>query len=207
MKVRFFALLLLSILFTCGCTDYGFTDYNRIFRQECKKGNVAEVKRLITSGKIDINKMADISGPTPLMWASSYGQLEVVKILIENGADVNMKDGANWTALTCSAKKGYDSVVKFLLEHGAETDNKESPGYTALSLASIHGYEKTVEVLLQYKANVNIPDNEGRTALDKAVERNHKRIIELLKEHGAKTGAELKAEKPVPTQAPDDKMK
>jgi ankyrin repeat protein len=56
---------------------------------------------------------------TALMFAAQNGHLEISKLLIDRGADVNAKyDG--WTALMFASKKGYREVVKTLLEKGAD---------------------------------------------------------------------------------------
>jgi ankyrin repeat protein len=54
------------------------------------------------------------------MWASLYGHLNVVKLLIEEGADVNARDDAGLTALMIALGRGHTDVAQFLIEAGAE---------------------------------------------------------------------------------------
>jgi ankyrin repeat protein len=54
-----------------------------------------------------------------LLWASMYGHLEVVKLLIENGADVRAKDGV---ALRLASRYGHLEVVRLLIENGAKNE-------------------------------------------------------------------------------------
>lgn len=191
MRNKSYFLLLFGIVFLYGCSDP-----DKLFRSACANGNEAEVKKIIKSGKVDINKKAISNGPTPLMIACERKKSETVKLLLDNGADVNIKMGMDYTALFYAIENS--EIVKILLDHDADVNVKTYNGRTALLLSSWFGYYKTVEVLLQFKAEVNISDNDGKTALDKAVEKNHKEIIDLLKSHGAKTAAELKAENSAP---------
>jgi ankyrin repeat protein len=55
--------------------------------------------------------------------AAGEGHLEIVKLLLEHGADVNAKT-AYETALHLAAEKGHLEIVKFLLEHGADVNAK-----------------------------------------------------------------------------------
>jgi ankyrin repeat protein len=59
-------------------------------------------------------------GWTPLHRASINGALEVVRLLLEHGADVEAKDNDGETALQVAAYKGHDEVVELLREHGAK---------------------------------------------------------------------------------------
>jgi len=57
---------------------------------------------------------------TPLQWASYNGALEVVRLLLEQGADVEAKDEDGKTALQQAGDRGHDEIVKLLREHGAK---------------------------------------------------------------------------------------
>ena len=59
-------------------------------------------------------------GGTVLMVACMQGHYEIVKCLLESGADVNVKDKQNWTALMKAADKGHVELVKLLLAYGAD---------------------------------------------------------------------------------------
>ncbi|KAL5515199.1 hypothetical protein EMCRGX_G000331 [Ephydatia muelleri] len=55
-------------------------------------------------------------GGTALMWASGWGHMECVKVLLDRGADVNMQDKNGWTALMKASKSGHMECVKVLLD-------------------------------------------------------------------------------------------
>jgi hypothetical protein len=85
--------------------------------------------RSITAGECgaDVNSRADDGGFTPLRQASENGALEVVRLLLEHGADVEAVNGDGETALQVVGKTRYREVnqgrrggiTKLLLEHGA----------------------------------------------------------------------------------------
>ena len=57
-----------------------------------------------------------------MSWAAWKGHTDIVKLLIENGADVNEKNALGWTPLGSAAYFGYTDVVKLLIEKGADID-------------------------------------------------------------------------------------
>jgi len=59
-------------------------------------------------------------GYTALMGASEYGYTEIVKLLIEEGADVNAQDYMGYTAFNFASKEGHTEIIKLLRDAGAE---------------------------------------------------------------------------------------
>lgn len=57
------------------------------------------------------------AGQTALMLAVSHGRLDMVKMLLEAGADVNIQDEDGSTALMCACEHGHTDIVKILLSH------------------------------------------------------------------------------------------
>ncbi|MBT9536817.1 MAG: ankyrin repeat domain-containing protein, partial [Nitrospirae bacterium] len=62
------------------------------------------------------------TGNTPLMSAVGSGDINAVKRLLNEGADVNAKDSDNYSALMVAALDGYTEIVKLLIEKGADID-------------------------------------------------------------------------------------
>ncbi|OGM40069.1 hypothetical protein ABOM_011265, partial [Aspergillus bombycis] len=137
--------------------------------------------RLLLEGGADINKGRD----KPLQLAADRGHEEIVKMLLENGADPS-GGGANYsTALVCASLNGYQRVVQLLLSHGANPNEQSRECGTALAAAAGGGYEKIIETLLKHGADVNTQDEEGNTALAAAAGGGYEKIIETLLKHGA----------------------
>jgi ankyrin repeat protein len=149
----------------------------------------------------------DDEGVTPLhLAAADYGRVEVVRVLLEHGANVGAEDNKGRTPLheaadyrrieTNERVEGYVSgkveLVRVLLEHGANVGAEDSEGRTPLHVAAEHAKVEVVRLLLEHGANVGAEDNEGRTPLHKAVAREYGmvEVIRVLLEHGANVGAQ-----------------
>jgi ankyrin repeat protein len=61
-------------------------------------------------------------GNTALLYAANYGYFNIVEYLIENGADVNIRNINGWTPLMYASRDGYFNIVKCLVENGAKLD-------------------------------------------------------------------------------------
>ncbi|XP_075527937.1 KN motif and ankyrin repeat domain-containing protein 2 kank isoform X4 [Dermacentor variabilis] len=109
------------------------------------------VQRLFQLG--DVNAKAMQNGQTALMLAASHGRLEMIKLLLDAGAEPNVQDNDGSTALMCAAEHGYIEIVRILLAHpDTEVCLADNDGSTALTIAMEAGHKDTA--LLIY-ANSN----------------------------------------------------
>ncbi len=113
--------------------------------------------------------------------------LEVIKVLVERGAKVNVQlpDQTRSTPLIQAAGKGELEVVDYLLDHGADYKLLTVPGVGALQVAAGHGYTPVVERLAQAGADVNAKNYAGLTVLGSAVKGKHEETVRWLRAHGA----------------------
>ncbi|KAL5473631.1 hypothetical protein EMCRGX_G028135 [Ephydatia muelleri] len=150
--------------------------------EAAENGNVqAIVRHLEQRADIDaaaVTTATIILGPlTPLMWASRGGHVECVKVLLDRGALVNVRDNKDGrTALMRASFWGHKECVKVLLDRGALVNMQNKEGDTALHLAarkpfwldSIKEDDKAtcVKALLSHPGiDINIKNNKGRTAM------------------------------------------
>ena len=87
-----------------------------------------------------------------------------MKVLIQNGADVNAVDKNKLTALHIAAKKGHVDVAKVLIQNGADVNAVDKNKFTALHFAAENGHVDVAKVLIQNGADVNAVDDR-KTAL------------------------------------------
>merc|ERR1719327_1742114 len=104
---------------------------------------------------------------TPLIWAAKHGHLDVVKILLEAGANVDAKNKDGETALILAAGNTRQDLVVFeLLRHGANVNELSNSNESALLMASEKRNEKVMRALLEKGADVTVKSKWGMTPLD-----------------------------------------
>ena len=127
---------------------------------------------------------------TPLHAAAHNGDLEMVRVLLDYGVDIDAQNDGHCTPLDFASRNGHrnDSrVVQFLIEHGADINARASrSGFAPLHRASKNGRIEVVSLLIEHGANVEVQDKYGRTPLDVASGDQREEIMELLLEHRSK---------------------
>lgn len=89
----------------------------------------------------------------PLQDAAAKGNLATVQKLVENGANVNRRDGTGNTPLIVAALNGQTKVAKYLLDQGADIHRNAAWGYDALTYACLRNQQQTVKLLLERGAH------------------------------------------------------
>jgi len=157
-----------------------------------EKGYVDVLKKLVALKAASLNHF-DKNGNTALMAASSRGRENIVKVLRENGADVNYtipsNDGAA-TALQAALDasdftEGHMSIVKYLLDNGAHVKGRNKAGRFPLLFAADHGRTEAARLLIERGADINDADDKGNFSLLSAACQGHSGFVTLLSEKGA----------------------
>jgi ankyrin repeat protein len=133
---------------------------------------------------------------TPLHWASRWGHVQVVKELLDHGADIDAKDEGGGTPLLYACLNGHLAVVVELIPNdindttirifgkrksrGADMDAKDIDGRTPLYLASREGYLPVVKALVSCGANILVANNEGHPPIHDAVRYRRSAVSKYL---------------------------
>ncbi|KAJ9300709.1 hypothetical protein DTO271G3_1873 [Paecilomyces variotii] len=173
---------IVQLLVDCGADIKLHNEFRRSAIEGPARKDHQEVVRTLLRLGVGVNGYDGNSG-AGLVYASNSGYQQMVQLLIDHGADVNLR-GRSGTAIAVASLKGHESVVHQLLQNGADINIRGNIG-TAISAAAMGGHEDIVRVLLRHGANVNNPDNSGPTALFHASQAGNERLVELLLEHGA----------------------
>lgn len=153
-----------------------------------RKGDAKKVKAILQADPKAFSAK-DKNGDTPLHLAALHGQLDVAQILLDAGADVNVKN--NYGPFTpgdlgqqFSSNNHQDPVV-LLSAHGVDQRDMKN-GYTPLDLAEFSvNHKKMITLLVGKGADVNAQAASGATPLFWAVMRDQKDDVQFLLDHGA----------------------
>lgn len=96
-----------------------------------------------------------LTGCSPLLNAAAKGDVNKIKLLLDQGADVNDEAYFGYTPLMQASSKGHIEAVKMLLDKGANVNGYCSDGWTALSLAADEGHTDIVKLLLERGADID----------------------------------------------------
>lgn len=165
---------------------------NQQMRNAAKFGNVADCRRLCTEG-FDVDSIIDVShGSAAIHVAAASGQRDIVDVLLEAGADDDLRDTKGLCPLHLAAVHGHKSVLETLVDIGAEIrtvvaakkgrkQKVDIAGWDALMFAASAGHMDIIGELLATDGDLVLSkDSKGRTAADIARERSHLNAAEVL---------------------------
>jgi len=180
-----------------------------------KQGDASAVTKALNDGADpNVQNKVDENNEWPLLLlASDKGQTDIVRALLDKGADINAKGPKGWTALMQAAGSGHLETVKLLVERKAFVPAENDVRESALSLAQARGHSNVVaflepalkkqdyqpifeagmnvkfkemlEELLKEGYNIDAIDEQGRTMLCRAAFSGWKDKTEYLVAHGA----------------------
>jgi len=119
------------------------------------------------------------------MYATENGDLEMVKLLIENHANPNIKPFNGVTAIINAAIQNQFEIAEYLVNHGANINAQDENGVTAIHYSAAYNDFEITDMLIFYGADISIADNKGNTPLITAAYNNSYETAELLIQKGA----------------------
>jgi ankyrin repeat protein len=148
-------------------------------------GDVAALKAMLAKSPDLIHKTGDM-GATPLHTAAEEGNVDIIKLLIEDGLHTGVVDWMSNTALHVASAKGHTQAAAVLHEKGADPGARNNQNDTPLHLAADAGHVDVARMLIEAGADMNAKDYRNQTPLKRARDRGRNEVASLLLKHGAK---------------------
>lgn len=175
--------------------------------EEAVEEDVQKVKEILARSNATVNEINN-KKETPLLIATHENDIEIAKLLIDAGANINQQDAIQVSAYLYVGAQGKTEILRYMMEHAKpnqqvrnrfggnaltlaaekghlDIDHQNDYGYTALieAVALTDGskvYQEIVQELVDVGANQNLRDRYGKTALDYAKEQGYRKMIEIL---------------------------
>lgn len=168
----------------------GYNDRN-VLIEACGEGCIEIVKLILSKKKCDVNCKRGNS--TPLISAAyNDDNIEIVKLLIEAGANLDLKS-CNESALLIACTYSCNKIATLLIEKGANVNLKPIRGESCLYKAVSRNNVELIRHLIKYGANLEIknnsPDGYNNTPLIIAAFYGYLKSVNILLEHGADVNA------------------
>uniref|UniRef100_A0AAY5KLW0 Euchromatic histone-lysine N-methyltransferase 2 n=1 Tax=Esox lucius TaxID=8010 RepID=A0AAY5KLW0_ESOLU len=132
-----------------------------------KLGNLEIVTLLLETGQVDINAQ-DSGGWTPIIWAAEHKHIQVIRALLNRGADVTLKDKEMNVCLHWASFAGCAEIAEMVLNAGCPLSSVNMHGDTPLHIAAREGFFECVTLFLSRGADIDIMNREGDTPLSLA---------------------------------------
>ncbi|HUI07688.1 MAG TPA: ankyrin repeat domain-containing protein [Verrucomicrobiae bacterium] len=168
------AVLLAMALSLTSCASYPLS-------AAVRSNDVQRTRTLLDAGA-NVNAGKNVP---PLIDAAYYGNVEIVRMLLEKGATVDCQNKHGLTPLNWAAGNGHADVARLLIEHGADVQHVSLDGVPVLVDAASGGNVDIVRMVLDKGAPVDCQNKYGLTPLMWAAAKGHSDVARLLIEHGA----------------------
>jgi len=153
----------------------------------CWHGMTSSVIRMLELKSIDMEarRRGAEDGRTCLMTAAWGNHLNICRLLIDKGADIEAKGSNGWIPLHSAAYQGLIEIARLLCDHGADIEARDDNGLRPLHYAARYDNISVVKELIEVRnADVNARNDDGGTALRIARVHSHADIADYLVSHG-----------------------
>jgi len=149
----------------------------------CKQDDYDHVVYQVEVVKVDVNKQRK-DGETALVSAIHNKNLKIIKYLCEHGADINLKDNVDNTALLHSIYVDSE-IALYLIQLGADITIKNKLNETPMHFAAMAGDLVISKILIERGLDINIPNINNHTPVMLATGNKHIKLVKLLLENKA----------------------
>lgn len=181
-----FSLIAITVLFSLSA--FATKDETARLADAVESNNMKKARAAIAAGA-DVNFQSTTS--TILLRAVKLNQVEMVKLLLDNKADINqVKPVDRFSGLMIAAKHNNLEVAKLLISRGIDVSMTTVIGRNALHIAALSDSIDVARVLVN-DTNIDVNAREGLCALAVAARQDHREIVSLLKnQEGEKAPSE-----------------
>jgi len=172
------ALVLTARAKTEAATEHAEKRYASLY-QAVKAGDLVEVKRLIAK-TADLNAFDKEDRLTPLGVAADRGHAEIVKVLLDSGAKVDIAASEGYSPLYYAILNHHEETARVLISGGANVNLTQDKNDTPLLTAIWGDQTDVVKTLLNAGANAKLKDDKGISPLQQAVDGGNPGIVTLL---------------------------
>ena len=149
----------------------------------CEAGLFIVVEKLLHEDRSRLDEF-NICDFTPLQIACEYGHLDVTRLLIDKGADMNQVDNFERTLLTAACLHGHLDVARLLIDNGANVNKADNKGVTPIYVACWHSHMDIAQLLIDNGADINEPVIDGTTPLSMSCYRQNLDVVRFLIDKG-----------------------
>ncbi|NNF84361.1 MAG: hypothetical protein HKM29_04310 [Deltaproteobacteria bacterium] len=155
-------------------------------RVAVREGTPGKVSSLLSTWP-ELLEVRDVNGMTPLFLAAVFDQPEIVRLLLDSGADMHAANRFGAMPFHQAAYAGHRRIVEMLLERGEKVDMKDGDDRTALHLTAWNNRHEIALLLIEKGARVNTGDSAGKgaTPLHYAAALGSADVARILLEHCA----------------------
>ncbi len=160
---------------------------HHVFIQACLNNKMEYIKLLLSHPALKVDEIDPSTGHSALHLAFDRGldSMEIVELLLKNGANINLRNRDGETPLTIAVTKNSMELVKFLLENDADINLRNRDGETPLTIAAAKNFMEIVKFLLENDAKINLRNRDGDTPLSIAVTKNSMELVKFPLENDA----------------------
>jgi ankyrin repeat protein len=168
-----------------------------------KSGQRPAALDMIAKKSADVNA-AEADGTTPLIWAATLGDADLVARLLKAGADPNARNQLGSTPLAEAAFNANTEMIRALLDAGADPDAPGPDGQTPLMLVARTANVAAAKLLLDKGAKVNVKEAQrGQTPLMWAAASSQAAMMRELLARGAEVDAKSDTDLMSPLVSPE----
>uniref|UniRef100_A0A673G783 Histone-lysine N-methyltransferase EHMT2-like n=1 Tax=Sinocyclocheilus rhinocerous TaxID=307959 RepID=A0A673G783_9TELE len=150
-----------------ACVYHAEEDGSTGLHHAAKLGNLEVLMLLLSTGQVDLNAQ-DSGGWTPIIWAAEHRHIDVIRALLNRGADVTLRDKEMNVCLHWASFAGSAEIAELVLNAGCPLSSVNLHGDTPLHIAAREGYTDCVTLFLSRGADIDIMNKEGDTPLSLA---------------------------------------